>query len=497
MGTEIKLLGRGSVSVDEGAVAPSAWRTSKTFDLLRVLALSVGRPVETDSLEELFWPDVEHTRAGTSLRTAAFQIRRVLGPERLVRVGHALMLQDVWVDVGAYRALGDMVTTASREGHAARVVDLVRRAEELYAADLDVTGTDCGVLHETRDELLTLRVSLLLEAAEAAGSYGDWKQSLVFAQRASATETSDRATRALMQAWFAVGETAKPVEEFERLRRHLAEYYGVDPAPQTRALYLDVVTACAEWPPRESMIGRDDEVRDVVSAVTNLLKAPDDHTGIVWLVGAPGSGRTAIAREAARSLMVPLALTEPDPPPSTPERGMQRGRQGGVVLELLSDQGTVTKGLAAMLRLRATTWSRTMLVPVSALPADVVDPGDFVVEVPPLAEADFRRLMALILQGTPGRRLEAELWQGSSGLPGLACRLARQRLKSGDLTWTPRGVDSAATSTSTWRSRVLPALLAIPFAVAALLAVEAGAENEARAQYSEEHTRPPGALASA
>ncbi|WP_110181291.1 AfsR/SARP family transcriptional regulator [Nocardioides solisilvae] len=473
MKVEIRLLGSGVVRTPDGEVDPAAWRTAKTFDLLRVLALADGRAVASTQLMDHFWPTAGPAQAAASLRSATCQLRKVLGNEAVVRVGHGLALPDAWVDVAAYRSLAEDVEEVDSLAQPARVVALVREAEALYDDDLDVGATDCPTLHEVGQELRALRVRLLLEGAEAAGRCADWTQSLALARQASALEPSDRATRALMRAWFAVGETAKPVEEFERLRSHLADEYGVDPAPQTRALYLEVVSACREWPPRESTIGREDEVRQVVTAATGWLMDPDGPSGVVWLVGDPGSGRETVAREAARTLMLPVVDAYADP-------------GTGATIELLRDQGRLTKGLAAMLRLRAETWSRIMLVPVSEIADGALGADDAVVLVPPLERPDFRRLMTLTLQGRPTQRLKDELFEESRGLPGLACGLARQRMDLGDLSWVPEGVDSARRA---MRNAVAPLVIALLGLFGAPTVVDAEPKPTAAVEEKEERQR--------
>jgi DNA-binding SARP family transcriptional activator len=429
MRVEIRLLGTGQVRDRDGTpVDATAWRTAKTFDLLRVLALADGRPVSTETLVDLFWPSTDLARGRTSLRTAASQIRKVLGCDTIIRVGNGLALHDVWVDTGAYRALATQVEGASDRDHLATVVKLVHEAEALYAGDLEVAGTDCPLLHDARAELRELRAHLLLEAAEAAGRCAGWRQSLELAQRASDIEVSDRSARALMRAWFALGETGKPIEEFERLRRHLAVEYGVDPAPKTRALYLHLVSECAHWPPADLTIGRQDQVRQVASAVTGWLMDPDTPGGVVWLAGERGAGRKTVAREAARTLALPLS--------ESPE-----AEEAPATVELLADQGTLTRELAATLRERATARRQVLLVPVVEVPPESLLESDAVVPIPPLDRKSFRKVLTLALQGRPTSRLEEELYVESRGLPGLACHRARLRLHHGSLAWTPEGVD--------------------------------------------------------
>ncbi len=450
MNGEVRLLGTTQIRDRDGKdVDPRVWRTTKTFDLLRVLALHAGCPVSMDTLLEEFWPDADPAHGRGSLRTAVSQIRKVLGPDSVMRVGTALSLENVAVDLAAYRALASCVDELGDDAHPAQIVMTVRDAEKLYRGDIDVAGSECTLLHQARADLQQLRAHLLLEAAEAAARCAAWQQSLAFAERAAAIEASDRSTRALMRAWFAVGETAKPVEEFERLRRHLAEEYGVDPAPQTRALYLAVVSACTEWPPRELTIGRDDEVRQVITAITGWLMEPDGPSGVVWLVGDPGSGRETVAQEAARALMLPLVEEAAEP-------------REGATIELLPDQGSLTKGLAATLHLRAATYGRIMVVPVSEVSSRILgqDESEAVVRISPLNRSDFDRLMALTLQGRPTPELAKELYEDAEGRPGLGCRLARRRLRDGTLAWAPNAVDTLRRPK--FRARILPVLAALP-----------------------------------
>ena len=336
MNATVQLLGPASACDSDGdAVEATAWRTAKTFDLMRVLALTPGRPVAIPSLLDLFWPDSDRVHGGTSLRTATSQIRKVLGSESVVRVGHSLML-DAQVDVADYREAIAAVQLARDHQDCERVVALVEEAEALYAGDIEVADTDCSVLHEARRELRGLRTQMLLDAAESAGRCADWRRSLDFAQRAAAIELSDLATRAMMRAWYKLGEASKPIEAFEQLRRHLAETYGVDPAPQTRALYLEVVGACDAWPPRGTTVAREREVRQAVAAALTWFMRSDEPSGVVWLLGRAGSGRESVAREAMRTLA-----------PLVDDAGL-----GGAdaVAEVLPDQGHVSKGAAEMLR---------------------------------------------------------------------------------------------------------------------------------------------------
>jgi hypothetical protein len=115
-----------------------------------------------------------------------------------------------------------------------------------------------------------------------------------------------------------------------------------------------------------------------------------------------------------------------------------------------------------MLHLRATTYGRIMVVPVSEVSSRILgeDEAEAVVRIGPLNRSDFGRLMALTLQGRPTSELAKELYDEADGRPGLGCRLARQRLRDGTLAWAPNEVDSLRRPKM--RARIMPALAAVP-----------------------------------
>src|SRR3954468_17670829 len=134
---EIRLLGPTRVRrVDGSWVESGEWRTRKTLELLRILALHEGVRVSADALMESLWPgsDVEHAR--TSLRTAASQIRKVVGLDCVARSHGGLHLDHGWVDTQRFKALVDECSRASAEGRHTDAVTAARNAEALYVQDL-------------------------------------------------------------------------------------------------------------------------------------------------------------------------------------------------------------------------------------------------------------------------------------------------------------------------------------------------------------------------
>ena len=80
------MLGPFQVRRHDGTIVDrSEWRTGKAADLLRLLALRGGDPVATQTLVAALWPGSDQRHGNASLRTAASQVRRVVGGEFLER----------------------------------------------------------------------------------------------------------------------------------------------------------------------------------------------------------------------------------------------------------------------------------------------------------------------------------------------------------------------------------------------------------------------------
>lgn len=139
---EVRLLGGLHVVRPDGRpVRDEEWRTVKSADLLRLLALSSGKPVPVSGLLEKFWPEVEQPRAKASLRTALTHIRTAIGRESVVRSRAGLALGNAWVDVTAYRMLAGDARGCVRTGQHADLVRLGRESESLYTSDFEASTT--------------------------------------------------------------------------------------------------------------------------------------------------------------------------------------------------------------------------------------------------------------------------------------------------------------------------------------------------------------------
>ncbi len=449
---EVRLLGPTQVRrPDGGVVKPAEWRTSKTLDLLRLLALHNGEPVSVGLVIDNLWPDVDEDRGRASLRTAASQLRKALGCDCVGRNGGWLTLEGAWVDTQAYDALLDEAEASRRAGDHARTVAAVQEAEAYYVGDLEVPHSSGDWLHDARERLRTRRHRALLDAAAAAASRCWMRDSLDLACAAAGIEMSEETARALMLALAGVGEVEKALEVYEVIRNDLSVRFGVDPSPQTRAVHLQVLTGTADRHCRIGLIGHEGTVSELAAVMSRMLH-DEPRVGVVWLQGKPGSGRDSVVASACREaglsmhdmgrdawlrdrVTAPVSAWEiPDTDVVVMPRAESVPRHAMTMLDSLARQhgGVLVVPVRFAVQRQADGAGATDAVPHQ------------MVEVTPLDEASFAELAESVLQGPPSPRLLRRLWAGSGGLSGAACQAARNWVNDGRIVWTTSGLELAA-----------------------------------------------------
>jgi SARP family transcriptional regulator, regulator of embCAB operon len=240
---DIRMLGPAEVRRGDGTVVDSReWRTGKTLDLLRMLALGPGRPVPVTVLLAALWPDSPHERAQSSLRTATFRIRQVLGRSCLRRDLGGLRLDGARVDVVTFRTLAERTRALLRTGDTSAAVMVAQQADALYRGDLRAYDDGAEWVVSERRVLDAAYQGLLGDAAEAVAALGLAREAVDYATRVlERNPFSERASRVVMRGYAELGEMSSALAEFQRCRGLLASELGVDPSPQTRQVYLNVV----------------------------------------------------------------------------------------------------------------------------------------------------------------------------------------------------------------------------------------------------------------
>lgn len=157
-------------------------------------------------------------------------------------------------------------------------------------------------------------VSALELTSMAAAAMGDSHGALRFANEAvKRAPLRESAHRCLILAKAANGNRAEALRSYHELRSTIAEELGTDPAPETQAVYVDLLGSPASRTKpdkprhrRESaltapFVGR----RNELSALATAWAHTENGAGhMVLVTGEPGVGKTRLVTEAARRVHI-------------------------------------------------------------------------------------------------------------------------------------------------------------------------------------------------
>ena len=145
--------------------------------------------------------------------------------------------------------------------------------------------------------------------------HGNIEQGIALARRLLAIEPwQEGLHRQLMRLLARNGQRAEALAQYELCRQALATELGVEPQPETTALFERL--GAAPFVPRHNLplpasplIGRD----NVVAEIARLLVASDCR--LVTIVGLGGSGKSRVALAAAAHFVTPMPLVDDHPFP--------------------------------------------------------------------------------------------------------------------------------------------------------------------------------------
>ncbi|MFS8098507.1 hypothetical protein LFM09_15355 [Lentzea alba] len=266
--------------------------------LVARLALARGVAVSDERLARDLWGDVDLARPRERLRVLASRLRANLGDaaSALSRTSAGYVLDASPSDVVAAE---QALSVGSREAIAAALA--LWRGDSLA----DLRAVPFGFAEGERLDALRvdLRVARLAVEQEA-GAGIELRAELE--ELVGAHPLHERLSCMLALALYRGGRQADALTVLSRLRSRLSDELGVDPAPETASVELQILRQEAPGgAPRRSLpaagttfLGRDADR----AAIAERLSV----TRLVTLTGVAGSGKTRLALEVARVVERPV-----------------------------------------------------------------------------------------------------------------------------------------------------------------------------------------------
>jgi predicted ATPase/DNA-binding SARP family transcriptional activator len=308
---------------------PVELNSRKAMAAMAYLALSRKR-IGREELATMLWPDAAPGKSRARLRRLIYDLNKALGKGVLLASQEAVAiadLADLWVDAVTFRKAVEPFTRGTKAGLNDR--EQLAKAAGLATGEFmqgfslpDSAAFDDWQFYE-RESLRRLLDVVLEQLVEACQQNQDYPGAVQWAQKRLALERlSEPAARQLMTMLALAGQLATALRLFENLTRSLQSEFGLEPEPETIALYESIRSrrigpASQELEPqlvrgREAtqtaippdnlpaygspFVGREAELQQVCQAFSG------GDARLVTLIGPGGIGKTRLAVEAALNI---------------------------------------------------------------------------------------------------------------------------------------------------------------------------------------------------
>jgi predicted ATPase/DNA-binding SARP family transcriptional activator len=298
---DIRLLGKFQVSLDGQPIEISS---RPTQSLLAYLILNAGTTYRREQLAGILWPDSDEQSGRHNLRQTLWRLGKAIGKEYLqtdkITIGFNHRA-DYTLDTAVLQQEIDEAASADQ------LIDVVSVYDDVllpgfYDDWVSLERERLQAVHEDRLQLLLDR----LIAEKRWRETRDWAESWI-----AGGQVPEAAYRALMLAHAALGDQAGVTSAYRRCVQALEEEIGVEPSPETQALY-ERLSAGQDMPELKSQqlhsrpqvhlpiqptpfIGRETELQEL----TAILADPANR--LLTILGPGGIGKTRLAIETART----------------------------------------------------------------------------------------------------------------------------------------------------------------------------------------------------
>jgi two-component SAPR family response regulator len=230
--------------------ATDAWTTKRARDIFCYIATSKHRRVEKDVLIDIFWGEEELSTIEKNFHPTISHIRKALNSRQAFKQNF-LIFRDgtyqinpelsVLIDTEEFEQYISAAEKAKREKDKAALLFNLEAAHELYRGEF-MSGIYDGWAEERRHYFFEQYSRVLNALAKLALADRHWSKAIKFAgDILQADPYREDAHRLLMKTYAMQGKRASIIEQFEGLEAVLKKDLGIEPSPETREMYRELI----------------------------------------------------------------------------------------------------------------------------------------------------------------------------------------------------------------------------------------------------------------
>jgi DNA-binding SARP family transcriptional activator len=238
-------LGRFRLLKGDAEVTFTGKGQRRPLELLKALIAYGGRQVSEERLAEALWPRIDGDSAHRSFTTTLHRLRKLLGEDRALTLAEGKLTLDgryVWVDTWAFEQATARIDEGLRgrreQAEPGELAGAADKVLALYSGAFLADEADASWSLALRERLRSRFVRVVADVGRHWQQHGEPERALALYERAlEADDQSESIYRHLMLCHAELGRRAEAAEAYSRCRKTLAARLGVEPSPETRAIY--------------------------------------------------------------------------------------------------------------------------------------------------------------------------------------------------------------------------------------------------------------------
>jgi DNA-binding SARP family transcriptional activator len=222
----------------------------KAQELFCYLLFYRGHVYPRETLAGLLWGDSTTAQSKKSLRQALWQLQSGLGAPAPASTIRLLLVEpewvqinqqaDLWLDVAEFEAIYEAVQGCRGEEFDGSVAARVRSAVELYRGDL-LEGCYLDWCIYERERLQSMYLTLLDKLMAHCSATAAYELGLTYGmQILRYNRAHERTHSRLMNMYYAAGDRASALRQYQRCAAALQEELGASPSQRTATLYAQI-----------------------------------------------------------------------------------------------------------------------------------------------------------------------------------------------------------------------------------------------------------------
>jgi DNA-binding SARP family transcriptional activator/Tfp pilus assembly protein PilF len=247
----IRMLGPVEILREFGRpLAADAWTTRRARDILCFIASRRHRRASKDTIIDTFWGETDIEVIEKNFHPTVSHIRKALNTNQPLKQNFVLYRDGDYqlnselsylIDIEEFDRLVSQGENARRARKFDECVQAYEQAVELYRGEF-IQGSYEPWVDEQRTYYRERYLDLLEALAGVAQKGGEWGRSLQLAQRILHEDPFREDIHCLiMKAHVNLGNRGAAKEQYETLRRLLETELGVEPGPETRKVFQELL----------------------------------------------------------------------------------------------------------------------------------------------------------------------------------------------------------------------------------------------------------------